>query len=65
MKSTQSMVKVERFSSWPIVYKFAKANSSELMGMKHHQTAVSHPHSNLRGEVGIQSVKKIVSENLG
>ena len=91
MKSTQSMVKVERFSSWPIVYKFAKANSSELMkcmrkifetygvpqvltsdggtqftsaqfsdflkfwGLKHHQTAASYTHSNLRAEVRVGS----------
>ena len=31
IKSTQFLVIVDRFSSWPIVYKFAKANSFKLM----------------------------------
>ena len=34
-------------------------------GIKHHQTAAYHPHSNLQAEVGVKSVKKIVSENVG
>ena len=32
-------------------------------GVRHHQTSSYHPHSNLRAESGVKSVKKIVSEN--
>ena len=101
VKGKGFLVIIDRYSSWPIVYQFHKATSSELVkavrkvfetygvaekitsdgggpfvgeefttflkkwGVTQHQTSAYTPHSNLKAESAVRSVKKIVSENMG